>query len=142
MTLQDFQREARYRGNFRDNSDNAMAAWWKGWGLGSWWEDRWCFKEYKIGNITYKSGKVHMRHGSYTITLCYIGDEQVSEYKLKKFLLTFDYPKPTPEEQAYIDKQRSETEELLRRCREREVKRAAREDREPRQLVLDFDAVA
>lgn len=136
MTLKDFQNEARRRGNFHDNTKNAMACWSKCWGLG-FHNDLWCYKQYTLGNLTYKSGNVVLRHGHYRNTVCYIDGQMVSEYKFKQALQSFIAPAVSDTEQKYIDETEARIEAQMEARRERRVRRMAQNNQA--QLVLDFD---
>ena len=102
MTLQEFKREAQRRGNYYDNSANAAAHWAKSWGL-TYHSLLWYYKSYTIGNMTWKGGRVRLRHGSCQSVDCFIGDEQVSEYRFKKALESFVFPPLTKEEEQHIE---------------------------------------
>lgn len=102
MTLQEFKREAQRRGNYYDNSANAAEHWAKSWGL-TYHSLLWYYKSYTIGNMTWKGGKVRLRHGSYQSIDCFIGDKQVSEYRFKKALESFVLPPLTSEERQHIE---------------------------------------
>ena len=65
MTIQTLKAEATRRGHFYDNKEKAMANWSKTWGLGTWWKDRWAYKEYTLGDFCMRVGNVYHRHGSY-----------------------------------------------------------------------------
>ncbi len=129
MTLDQFKREAIHRGNFEDNTANAMKYWATCWGLG-YHSMLWCYKKYTVGNLTYQAGPVRLRHGSYRSVSCYIGDEAVSEYRFKKALATFEAPAITPEEQQRIAKREQEMEAsyqaYLKRQQSRQARSAAR----------------
>lgn len=105
MTIQSFQNEAKRRGHFVDNKDKAMANWWKTWGLGTWWKDRWAYKEYTLGKFCMRAGNVHARHGKYRHDEYFYDGESVSLYKFRKLLEASDEPEITPDEQAYIEEQ-------------------------------------
>lgn len=139
MTFNDFKREAQRRGHFFDNKDNASAAWAKSWGL-TYHSHLWFYKEYTLGNMRWKGGSVRLRHGSYRSVDCFIGDEQVSEYRFKKALETFEAPALTTEEQEYINKQNSWAEQqlakVLARCSR--PSRRKRKQYDSRQLTFQF----
>ena len=102
MDLREFKREAMRRGHYYDNKPAAMAYWAKCWGLG-YHSELWAYKSYQVGNFSYQSGPVALRHGKYTNTVCKINGEAVSEYQFRKALATFCAPDLTPDERAYID---------------------------------------
>lgn len=138
MTLQEFKSIAIHRGTFHDNHANAAKGWAKGWGFGFIWQERWFFKEYKVGNLLYKSGIVRGRWSGERVTHCFIGTDQVSEYKFKKALASFVAPAPTAEEQAYIDNEHAKYLAAMERIAKRTAKiRAARNEK---QLKFDFNA--
>lgn len=118
MTLQEFKREAQRRGHFFDYSENAAANWAKSWGL-TYHSLLWYYKDYKLGNMEWKGGKVRLRHGSYQSTECYINGEYVSEYRFKKELEKFVAPELTNEERRYIEEQDAKVEAYLRAARMR-----------------------
>lgn len=121
MDLQEFKNEARRRGHFTDNKKNAMAEWSRGWGLGTSWRARWAYKRYELGNLSYASGSVVCRHGSYREVECRINGEPVSEYRFKRELKAFQAPELTADEQSYIEaenaRQRAEMARLAARAR-------------------------
>lgn len=61
-----------------DNSETAAKNWSKGWGLGYSWFELWRYKEYTLGTLKYRTGKVVYRHGSESVTRFYINNESVS----------------------------------------------------------------
>lgn len=101
MDLQTFKQEAVRRGNIVDNRENAGRELARTWGL-SWWYSLWAFQEYTLGNMSYKTGTVTLRHTHYRRTECRIDGEPVSDYKFKKALDVFDAPEPTPDERQHI----------------------------------------
>lgn len=104
MTLQAFKNEAARRGHTFDNSDNAAHAWSLSWGL-TWWRNVWFYREYRLGNLTYRTGRVRTRHNSYTHTEYRINDAEVSQREFLTVLDTFQAPAITADEQSYIDLQ-------------------------------------
>lgn len=118
MDLKEFKCEAQRRGHFYDNSESASEHWAKTWGL-TYHSLLWFYKDYKLGNMEWKGGKVRLRHGSYQSTECYIDGELVSEYRFKKALASFKVPELTKEEQAYIDNKEAELEAYLKTIRMR-----------------------
>ena len=138
MTLLEFKREAQRRGNYYDNSTNAAAHWDKSWGL-TYHSLLWYYKSYTIGNMTWKGGKVRLRHGSYQSVDCFIGDEQVSEYRFKKALESFVAPPLTDEEKRYIEAEQQRLDAIMR---EMSIKASRRKNRRQevdiRQLSFNF----
>lgn len=143
MELYEFKAIAERRGHMYDNTPAASAEWARTWGL-SYHSRLWRYKQYKLGNMEWKGGKVVLRHGSYKSVSCYIDGEPVSEYRFKKALATFKAPEVTPEEQAYMDaRQAARDAELATywaRRHDREQKRKARQEIARQQLTFDFDA--
>lgn len=138
MTLQEFKREAQRRGNYYDNSANAAAHWGKSWGL-TYHSLLWYYKSYTIGNMTWKGGKVRLRHGSYQSVDCFIGDEQVSEYRFKKALESFVLPPLTSEEKQYIEAESQRLDVIMREVRIKASRRKSRrQEVDTRQLSLNF----
>ena len=148
MTLNSFKYEAEKRGNFYDNSESASKAWAASWGL-TWWRSVWWYKEYKVGNMTYRSGMYRGRHGGYRVTECEIDGERVSEYKFKKALEGFEAPAITDEDTARLkayqeaqqkrlaakwEQEREHKNFMARLRRERKRKQA----QDSRQLSLAF----
>lgn len=135
MTLQDFKCEAQRRGNYYDNSANAAAHWAKSWGL-TYHSLLWYYKSYTIGNLTWKGGKVRLRHGSYQSVDCFIGDEPVSEYRFKKTLESFVLPPLTDEEKQHIEAEQQRLDAIMRIKASRRKNR--RQEVNIRQLSLNF----
>ena len=78
-----------------DNRSTASKNWSETWGLG-WWMDLWYYKEYSIGSLKYRSGKVCFRHHSENVTKFYVGDKEVSRAKFFELANTIEY-RPTNE---------------------------------------------
>lgn len=116
MTLNDFKREAELRGNFYDNSESAAKQWARTWGF-TYWRLVWFYKEYKVGNMVYRSGHWRGRHGGCKITECEINGEKVSEYRFKKALGNFAAPNITGED---IARRKAFQEELQRKILEKQ----------------------
>ena len=99
----------------------------------------WYYKSYTIGNMTWKGGKVRLRHGSYQSVDCFIGDEQVSEYRFKKALESFEFPPLTEEERQYIDAESQRLDAIMREVRIKASRRKSRrQEVDTRQLSLNF----
>ena len=138
MTLQEFKREAQIRGHYYDNSANAAANWAKSWGL-TYHSLLWFYKSYTIGNMTWKGGKVRLRHGSYQSVDCFIGDEQVSEYRFKKALESFVFPPLTDEERQYIEAEQQRMDAIMREAKFKSSRRKhRRREVDSRQLMFNF----
>ena len=138
MTLLEFKREAQRRGNYYDNSANAAAHWTKSWGL-TYHSLLWYYKSYTIGNMTWKGGRVRLRHRSYQSVDCFIGDEQVSEYRFKKALETFVLPPLTDEERQHIEAEQQRLDAIMREDRMKASRRKnRRQEVDTRQLLLNF----
>lgn len=132
MDLHTFEAEAKRRGNYYDNGPAAMAYWAKCWGLG--YHSRlWAYKEYRLGDMLYRTGKVRLRHGSYTSTDYMIGGEHVARYRFFKTLETFAAPPLTADEQKHIDDEtarqeaQDKAERIARMCRPRRRRKVAQE---------------
>ena len=78
-----------------DNRATASKNWSKTWGLG-WWMDLWYYKEYSIGCLKYRTGKVYFRHYSKNVTKFYVDDKEVSRAKFFELANTIEY-RPTNE---------------------------------------------
>ena len=135
MTLLEFKSEAQRRGNYYDNSANASEYWVKSWGL-TYHSLLWYYKSYTLGNLTWKGGKVRLRHGSYQSVDCFIGNEQVSEYRFKKALESFVAPPLTDEEKLYIEAEQQHLDAIMRIKASRRKHR--RQEVDIRQLSLNF----
>lgn len=135
MTLQEFKSEAQRRGNYYDNSANAAAHWAKSWGL-TYHRLLWYYKSYTLVNLTWKGGKVRLRHGSYQSVDCFIGNEQVSEYRFKKALESFVAPPLTDEEKLYIEAEQQHLDAIMRIKASRRIHR--RQEVDIRQLSFNF----
>ena len=73
-----------------DNGPVASKNWSKTWGMG-WWMDLWHYKEYSIGSLKYRTGKVYYRHRNENITKFYVGDEEISREKFFELAGTIEY---------------------------------------------------
>lgn len=135
MTLQEFKSEAQRRGNYYDNSAKAAAHWAKSWGL-TYHSLLWYYKSYTLGNLTWKGGKVRLRHGSYQSVDCFIGNEQVSEYRFKKALESFVAPSLTDEEKLYVEAEQQHLDAIMRIKASRRKRR--RQEVDIRQLSFNF----
>ena len=78
-----------------DNRSVASKNWSKTWGMG-WWMDLWHYKEYSIGCLKYRTGKVYFRYNSENVTKFYVGDKEVSRAKFFELANTIEY-RPTNE---------------------------------------------
>lgn len=125
MTLNQFKAEATRRGNYEDNTANAMKYWATCWGLG-YHSQLWCYKKYTVGNMTYKAGPVRLRHGSYRSVSCYINGESVSEYRFKKALESFVAPVETADELERIAERDRKIEESYRLWMQKQQSRQAK----------------
>lgn len=124
MTLLEFKREAQIG--------------LKTWGL-TYHSLLWYYKSYTIGNMTWKGGKVRLRHGSYQSVDCFIGDEQVSEYRFKKALESFVLPPLTDEERQHIEAEQQRQDAIMREMRIKASRRKnRRQEVDIRQLSLNF----
>lgn len=61
-----------------DNRKSAMEAWGKSWGM-AWWRSLWAYREYTLAHLTYRVGKVNMRHYGYQHTEYLINGEEVGK---------------------------------------------------------------
>ena len=89
--------------------------------------------------MTWKGGKVRLRHGSYQSVDCFIGDEQVSEYRFKKALESFVFPPLTDEERQYIEAEQQRLDAVMReesmKARRRKLRRL---EVDARQISFNF----
>lgn len=67
MRIAEFKKIAANIGMVKDNTENAQKAWAKSWGF-EYWRDCWAYKEFTLLNMTYRTGLVYRRHGSYMYT--------------------------------------------------------------------------
>lgn len=88
MILNEFKNDARVE-TF-DNTENAQKNWSKCWGLG-YWEDLWRYKEYKIGTLKYRTGKVFKRHTNYSLKKFYYKDNEISEKEFKEKISLIEF---------------------------------------------------
>lgn len=138
MTLHEFKSEAQRRGNCYDNSANAAVHFAKSWGL-TYHSLLWYYKRYTIGNMTWKGGKVRLRHGSYQSVDCFIGDERVSEYRFKKALESFVFPPLTDDELQYIEAERQRMDSIMREVKFKASRRKhRRREVDTSQLTFNF----
>lgn len=136
MNLRDFQLEAQRRGHFFDNSASASDHWAKTWGL-TYHSLLWFYKEYEIGNMRWKGGKVRLRHGSYRSVECFIDGECVSEYRFRNALETFEFPPLTDDEQQFIEDRQKQIEERIRVMKTQRIRHRRGTDNSL-QLELNF----
>ena len=101
MTIQEFKQEATRRGNTYDNSSKASENWSRCWGLGYWWRDLWFYKEYRLGNMIYRTGRVRRRHYSYFVEERLIDGQTVDTRHFNKALKDFQAPSLSSDEQTY-----------------------------------------
>ena len=94
-TIQEFKQAALTNGHFYDNSSKAASNWSCTWGL-TWWRDVWFYKEYRLGNLTYRTGKVCMRHRSYSNREFCIDNNHASEKEFLKALASIHAPAVVP----------------------------------------------
>lgn len=73
-----------------DNRSVASKNWSKTWGMG-WWMDLWHYKEYSIGCLKYRTGKVYFRHYSKNVTKFYVDDKEVSRAKFFELASAIEY---------------------------------------------------
>ena len=139
MTLQEFKSESARRSPIFDNSENASRVWSRSWGFGQYWRDLWFFKEYRLGNLVYRTGKVHRRHDSYTMTECSIDGNSATEKEFIKHFSTFEAPELTDEEQNYIEQQRLLLHARLMRSAARRNSRARKQNADRLQLTFNFE---
>ena len=140
MTLQEFKSESARRSPIFDNSENASRVWSRSWGLGQYWRDLWFYKEYRLGNLVYRTGKVHRRHDSYTMTECSIDGNIATKNEFIKYLATYDIPELTTDEQNYIEQQRLLEHARLMRSAARRYSRVRKKNSDRLQLNLNFES--
>ena len=138
MDLQDFKAAAMLRGNYYDNRQNASKAWARSWGL-TYWRNIWFYKEYHVGNMLYRAGQIHGRHGGFRYVECEIDGKSVTEYRFRKVLQTFVAPPITEEEQARRSAYLKEIEQkaMMRKNALRQRRRRMKTDNS-RQLQFSF----
>lgn len=61
-----------------DNRESAMTEWSRTWGL-SWWRSLWAYREYTLGHLVYRTGKVNTRHYGYQHTEFLINGNEVGK---------------------------------------------------------------
>lgn len=82
---------------------------------------------------------IRLRHGSYRNVDCFIGDEQVSEYRFKKKLESFVLPPLTSEEKQYIEAEQQRLDAVLREVKIKASRRKSRsQEVNIRQLSFNF----
>ena len=102
MDLRSFEREAKHRGNYCDNRPAAREYRATCWGMG-YHSQLWAYQDYVLGGLEYITGKVLLRHGSYTSTVYKIDGKYVSRRAFYAALETFQAPEISADEQNYID---------------------------------------
>jgi hypothetical protein len=102
MDLRSFEREAKRRGNYCDNRPAAREYCGTCWGMG-YHSKLWAYQEYCLGGLEYITGKVLLRHESYTSTVYKIDGKYVSKRAFYAALETFQAPEISVDEQNYID---------------------------------------
>lgn len=85
MRIAEFKKIAENIGAVYDNKDKAHNAWVKSWGF-EYWRDCWAYKEFRVLNMTYRTGRVYRRHGSYTHTEYLINNEVVEVSTWRTFM--------------------------------------------------------
>lgn len=123
MTIQDFKQESTRRGNTYDNSSKASENWSRCWGLGYWWRDLWFYKEYRLGNMTYRTGRVRRRHYSYSVEERLIDGQTVDTRTFNKALKDFQAPVLSADERKHIADHERQIRELLSRPQKRTAAR-------------------
>ena len=123
MTIQEFKQEATRRGNTYDNSSKASENWSRCWGLGYWWRDLWFYKEYRLGNMIYRTGRVRRRHCSYSVEERIIDGQTVDTRHFNKALKDFQAPALSSDEQTYIKQQELRFRETMLRPQKRTATR-------------------
>ncbi len=61
-----------------DNRESAMKEWGRTWGM-SWWCSLWAYREYTLGHLVYRTGKVNTRHSGYQHTEFLIKGNEVGK---------------------------------------------------------------
>ena len=79
---------------------------------------------------------IRLRHGSYRNVDCFIGDEQVSEFRFRKALESFVLPPLTSEEKQYIEAEQQRLDAIMRIKASRRKYR--RQEVDTRQLSFNF----
>lgn len=123
MTIQEFKQEATRRGNTYDNSSKASENWSRCWGLGYWWRDLWFYKEYRLGNMIYRTGRVRRRHYSYSVEERLIDGQTVDTRTFNKALKDFQAPALSADERKNIADHERQIRELLSRPQKRTAAR-------------------
>ena len=77
MRIAEFKKIAVKNGEVYDNKEKALDAVAKSWVL-AFWRDCWKYKEFRLLNMTYRTGRVIRRHYSYNYTEYLINGEVVS----------------------------------------------------------------
>lgn len=95
MTISDFKQVAKSRGGFYDNSHKAGENWARTWGL-TWWRDVWFYKEFRLNNLVYRTGKVCMRHHSYSCTECIIDGHKVAYKDFRRAIADLPFSAVVP----------------------------------------------
>ena len=84
---------------------------------------------------------IRLRHGSYRNVDCFIGDEQVSEFRFRKALESFVLPPLTSEEKQYIEAEQQRLDAIMREDSMKASRRKyRRQEVDTRQLSLNFVA--
>lgn len=64
MRIAEFKKIAENIGTVYNNKEKAGDAVAKSWGL-AYWRECWAYKEFRLLNMTYRTGRVYRRHESY-----------------------------------------------------------------------------
>ena len=106
MTINELKADARTI--FYNNKEKAAKNWSKCWGLG-WWFDLWQYKEYKLYNLMYRTGKAYFRHHSESIVAYYIDGKEVSRKEFLSILSTITHQ---PKQSVTIAKTKETAKQL------------------------------
>lgn len=112
----------------------SVSVWWKNKPLPFSQEGRW-------GTFFALNLKltIRLRHGSYQNVDCFIGDEQVSEYRFRKALESFVLPSLTSEEKQHIEAEQQRLDAVLREVKIKASRRKSRsQEVNIRQLSFNF----
>lgn len=139
MDLKTFEREAKRRGNYVDNRPAAREYLATCWGMG-YRSKLWAYQDYFLGSLEYITGKVLLRHGSYTSTVYKIDGKYVSRRTFHAVLETFQTPEISAAEQNYIDAVKARQEARAKALEEARLKASRRRPATQEGPVL-FDVI-
>lgn len=73
-----------------DNHEIASTNWLKTWG-GGYWFNLWCYKEYTLKGLRYRTGQVLQYGNNRSVSKFYNGNNEVTQQEFLKLIRTIKY---------------------------------------------------